>query len=164
VDDGHSWQAIDFSANQIVQDSRSGRAVTIDSSQIRKAGTDHLEFSGTSNAFQVLYELAADLRNTRGLDSQQLAQSLDRRLGELEGIGKRALAALGEQSSSLRTLQSLGFRVDDLKLSIETRISEVQATDLPEAVLRLENSQALLQYTYAVTAEISSLGLLEFLR
>ncbi len=164
VDDGESDMIIDFSTNQIVEDPLLGRAVTVDSSQIRRTGTDHLEFPGTSNAFQVLHELAADLRNARQLDGQGFAQALNRRLGELEAIGKNAFEAMGEQSTSLRTLQSLGFRVDDLMLSTETQISEVQATDLPEAVLRLENSQALLQYTYAVTAELTSLGLLEFLR
>lgn len=164
VDGGETEIAIDFSSNQVVEDSLTTNAATIDSSQIRSTGTDYLEFPGSSNAFQVLYELAADLRNDRNLDTHRLAQSLDRRLGELESIAGNAYGVMGSQASSLRTLENLGYRVDDLKLAIETQSSEVQATDLPEAVLRMENSQALLQYTYAVTAELSSLGLLQFLR
>ncbi len=73
-------------------------------------------------------------------------------------------AAMGEQSTSLLTMQTMEYRVDDLMLSVESGIGELQATDFPDAVLRLENSQALLQYTYAVTANLTSLGLLEFLR
>ncbi len=164
VDDGVSETAIDFSSSQVVVDADSGRAATIDSTKITRTGTDQLEFPGTSDAFTVLFDLAADLRNGRNLGSQDLAQALDRRLGELEGISSNAFAALGEQSTSLSTLETLGFRVDDLTLAVETQINDVQGTDLPEAVLRLENSQALLQYTYAVTADLTSLGLLEFLR
>ena len=138
--------------------------MTIDSSQIRQTGTDYLEFPGTGSAFQVLYELAADLRNTRDFNHQDLALSLDRRLGELERLAQIAFDALGQQASSLKTMETLGYRVDDLMLSVETQVSEVQSTDLPEAVLRMENSQSLLQYTYAVTADVTSLGLLQFLR
>jgi flagellar hook-associated protein 3 FlgL len=164
ADDGASWVDIDYSANQIVFDSISGRAVTIDSTEIRQTGIEHLEFPGTSNAFQVLFELANDLRNTRGLSTEKLAQALDRRLADLEDISRNVFSTLGEQSTSLQTLETLGARVDDLKLSVESQLSDLESTDLPSAVLQLHSTQSLLQYTYAVTAEMSSLGLLEFLR
>ncbi|NND98995.1 MAG: flagellar hook-associated protein FlgL [Pirellulaceae bacterium] len=164
IDGGQTDVAVDFTNNQIVVDSASQGAVMIDSTKIRQVGTDHLEFGGTTDAFQTLHALAADLRNTRGLDSKAVAESLNRRLGDLEGIAKNAFETMGEQSTALGTMQTLGFRVDDLMLAAEVQISETQATDLPNAVLNLENSQALLQYTYAVTADLSSLGLLEFLR
>ena len=164
VDGGLTEIPIDHSANQVVVDSETDAAVTIDSTQIRQTGNDHLEFPGTSDAFQVLNALRNDLLNTRGLDSNGVAQSLDRRLGELDAVASNALAILGEQSTSLQTLRSLGERVDDLSFSTETQISEIQSTDIPEAVLRLENSQALLQFTFAVTAEVTSLSLLDFLR
>lgn len=163
VDEGATQIAIDFSGNQVIADSRSGKIVTIDSSAIRQTGSDQLEFPGTANAIELLSNLADDLRNTRGLDSHSLADSLDRRLGELHGIGEKAFETLGEQATSLRTMDALATRVDDLRLSVETRVSNVQATDMPEAVLRLENSQQLLQYTYAVTASINQLSLLNFL-
>jgi flagellin-like hook-associated protein FlgL len=164
IDGGESSVAIDFSSNQVVEDSLTGKAVTIDSSQILRTGADNLEFPGTSDAFQVLYELASDLRNQRNLNTMEMAESLDRRLGELENISKNAYESLGAQASSLRTLESLGHRVDDLKLAIEIESSQIQATDLPSTILQMENSQTLLQYTYAVMGELSQLGLLQFLR
>ncbi|TWU02381.1 flagellar hook-associated protein FlgL [Stieleria varia] len=164
VDDGVTQIAIDHSSNQVVVDSVSGGAVTIDSQAITKTGVDHLEFPGTDNAFQILSQLASDLRNSRGLQNQDLALAIDRRLGELSNIAENAFEALGEQASSLKTMDTLGGRVDSLMLSVEIEISEVQATDLPDAVLRMENAQALLQYTYAATADLLSLGLLSFLR
>ena len=164
VDGGATEIPIDASTNQVITDSITERVVTIDSSKISKAGTEHLEFPGTTSAFEVLFELSNDLRNERDLDAQGVARSLDCRLGDLDQVSKRAFALLGEQSTSLQTLQTLGERVEDLRLDAELQISEVQATDIPEAVLRLENSQALLEYTYAVTAQLTSLSLLDFLR
>jgi flagellar hook-associated protein 3 len=163
IDGGASTIPIDFSGNQVVSDSSSGRFVTIDSTNIRATGTDHMEFPGTSNVFQVLHSAISDLRNERGLSEQEYSQSLDRQLGDLERATQRVFDTMGQQSTSLQTMQTLGFRVDDLMLSVESEIGETQATDFPDAVLRFENSQTLLQYTYAITAEISSLNLLQFL-
>ena len=164
VDGGKTRTPIDFSTGQIVTDSNSGRFVILDTTAVSSVGSNSLEFPGTSNAFQLLYDLSLDLRNENGLNNTDLASSLDRRLGELEAMSDHSFSILGEQSTSLATLERLNFRLEDLELSVETQLSDVQSTDIPEAVLRLENSQSLLQYTYAVTAQISSLGLLDFLR
>ncbi|WP_182870014.1 flagellar hook-associated protein FlgL [Stieleria mannarensis] len=164
VDDGGSTIPIDFSTNQIVSDVDTGKFVTIDSSNIRATGDDSIEFPGTSNLFQILHATAADLRNSRELGSAEYSAALNRRLDELDHAASKVFSVMGEQSSSLQTMQTMEFRVDDLMLSVESNIGEIQATDFPDAVLRLENSQTLLQYTYAVTANLNSLGLLEFLR
>lgn len=164
VDGGASQTPIDFSANQSVIDSNTGNFVTLNTINVFKVGSNRLEFPGTSNAFEVLYELTEDLRNTREFSNQEIATALDRRLGELDAFSGQALHYLGEQATSLSALETLQFRIEDLELSVESQLSDLQATNIPEAVLRLENSQALLQYTYSVSARISSLGLLDFLR
>ncbi len=164
VDGGLTTVSIDFTDSQTITDSTSGRFVHIDSQEIFRVGDDHLDFPGTSNAFQVLYELTQDLRNTRNLDSSQLAESLDRRLGELDAVADHVLNVMGQQSASLQSLRQLDFRIQDLQLETETQLSNLQSTDVAETVLRLQNDQSLLEYTYAITAEITSIGLIDFLR
>lgn len=164
VDDGASTIPIDFSSAQRVSDADSGRFVTIDSSNIALVGDDALEFPGTSDLFQLLHATAADLRNDRQLSNSAYGEALNRRLGEFDRASETLFSVMGEQATSLKTMETMEFRVDDLMLSVESSIGELQATDFPEAVLRLENSQTMLQYTYAVTANLNSLGLLEFLR
>ena len=164
VDGGASTVPINFSANQMVTDAVSGKSAAIDSSNIRLAGDDAFEFSGTSNLFQILYETASDLRNERGFSGAEYSDALDRRLGDLADASSRVIKAMGQQSTSLRTMQSMESRVDELKLSVESNINDLQATDFPDAVMRLQNSQNLLQYTYAVTARISNMGILNFLQ
>lgn len=164
VDGGATTVAIDFTSSQTLVDSVGGGQVHIDSQSITRTGTDHLEFTGTSNVFQALYELASDLRNTRGLDNEGYSQAVDRRLGELGLLADHTLVSLGQQSASLQTLQELDIRVQNLQLDAETQLNEVQATDVPEVVLRMQNEQALLEFTYSVTAQVTSTSLLDFLR
>ncbi len=164
VDGGATKVPIDFSDSQTITDSISGRFVHIDSRNIAKAGDDQLDFPGTSNTFQVLYELAQDLRNTRNLGSGELAASLDRRLGELGSSADHVLDIMGQQAASLLTLRQLDTRIQNIELETEEQLNTVQATDIAETVLRLKNDQSLLEYTYAITAEITSVGLIDFLR
>ena len=162
IDGNDNVVPIDFTDEQILETS-DGEFVVINSEQVRMASTDHLEFPGSSDIFQVLHNLADDLRNGRSLNNQQFAEALDRRLGELEVSQSGILNVIGEQSSSLQIIENLKNRIDDLQLQTESRLSELQTTNIPEAVLRMENSQVLLEYTYAVTAQINSLGILNFL-
>lgn len=164
VDGGLTSVAIDFSASQTVIDSTTGRQTHIDTTEVDRSGTDYLEYPGTSNVFQALHELAQDLRNTRGLDSQAFADALDRRLGEVGQLADNMLHVLGQQSASLQALDELEIRVQNLQLEVETQVNDFQATDIPEAVLRLQNEQSLLEFTYSVTAQIASTSLIDFLR
>ena len=164
VDGGATEIPIDFSDSQTVVDSVSGKQTHLDTSNINSVGDEYLEFPGTSNVFQVLYELSQDLRGSRGLGSQEHAAALDRRLGELGFLSDNVLETIGQQSATLQTLNELEIRVQDLQLEVETNVNELQATDIPDAVLRLQNDQALLEFTYSITAQIASTSLIDFLR
>lgn len=164
VDGGLTSLAIDFSASQTIVDSTSGGQAHIDTQQITRPGTDYLEFPGTANAFQVLHELAQDLRNNRDLSNADYAAALDRRIGDLSEMADHILITMGRQSASLQSLEELEYRIGDLELEVETQLSNVQSTDIPETVLRLQNEQSLLEFTYSVTAQITSTSLLNFLR
>ncbi len=164
IDGGATTIPIDFSASQMVIDSTTGEQAHFDTTQMKRTGTDHVEFPGTSNVFQVFYELIEDLRNTRNLTAVENAEALDRRFGELDSLGDHMLQVMGRQSASLQSLEELKYRVEDLELETETQINEFSATDIPETVLRMQNEQSLLQFTYSVTAAVTSSSILDFLR
>jgi flagellin-like hook-associated protein FlgL len=164
VDGGLTEVAIDFSSSQTVTDSTSATQTHIDTREIKQVGDDSLEFPGTSNLFQVFHELISDLRNDRGLDNVGAAESLERRLSELGEYSNQVLDVLGQQSASAQSLQEVEIRVQTLQLEVETQISNIQGTDIPETVLRLRNEQTLLEFTYAVSAQIASSTILDFLR
>ena len=164
IDGGKSFTEIVSDESLVVTDSVSGKFATIDTRNIERVGVDSIEFEGTSDAFQILFELSQDLENGRNLSNSDLADALNRKVGELEKMTDHALGVLGEQSTSLKTLELLEYRIQDLELSVETQLSDIQSTNIPETVLRMENSQQLLEYTYAVTARLNSIDLINFLR
>ncbi|HMP79529.1 MAG TPA: hypothetical protein PKD54_08765, partial [Pirellulaceae bacterium] len=164
VDDGRTSTAIDFSDSQRVVDSTSGRFVHINSMDIVFTGDDYLEFPGTSNAMQALYELVQDLRGSRNLTNSEYGASLDRRIGELNDLGSQILDTVGRQSASLASLAQLDIRILDFQLDLRDRLNQVQAADISQAIFQLKTDQTLLEYTYAVTAQVTSLQLINFLR
>ena len=66
TDGGASTTPITFSSNQVVTNSQTGAVTNVNSTNIHQAGTDHLEYTGTLDAFQTLIALRNDLLNTRG--------------------------------------------------------------------------------------------------
>ncbi len=98
------------------------------------------------------------------MSNADYASALDRRIGELGEMADHILVTMGRQSASLQSLEELEYRIEDIELEVETQLSNVKSTDIPETVLRLQNEQSLLEFTYSVTAQITSTSLLNFLR
>ena len=94
----------------------------------------------------------------------EFADSLERSIGDLTRLADEALVALGRQSSALASLDELGSRVDTLQLESQVQLSDLQGTDIPAAILNLQNQQNLLEFTYSITASIASTSILDFLR
>ena len=163
VDGGATTVPIDFSDSQWLTDSTSGGQTHLDSRQVEQTGIAHLEFPGTTNAFQALYELSLDLRNARSQDSEGYAAALDRRIADLDRLSDHLLETVGRQSATLQTLSQLGDRMANLQLEAETQLSNLAATDVPATVLQLQNDQSLLEYTYSVTAAINTTSIIDFL-
>jgi flagellin-like hook-associated protein FlgL len=164
VDGGLTTTDIDYTDSQTLTDSTTGLYTHIDTRQINQTGDNYLEFPGTSNVFQVLFELVQDLQGSRDLNSSQYSASLDRRLEELESLSTNLLDTVGKQSASLSSLRRLGERLSDVELETKEYLIELQATDVAEAVLYMKNDQTLLEYAYAITAQLSSLRIVDFLR
>lgn len=164
VDGGATTTAISFAANEVVNDSVTGKLVTINSTNILRTGDDYLEFTGTSNAFQVVDGLIKDLRGARSLDNAQLGNALARRMGELDSMADHVLMAVGLQSTSLEGLEQLANRNQDMKAETQVRLGELQNTDFTQAVVDLTNEQMLQQFTFKVASQIMSQSLIDFLR
>jgi flagellin-like hook-associated protein FlgL len=164
VDGGATTTAISFAGNEILNDSLTGKLVTINSTNILRTGDDYLEFTGTSNAFQVVDELIKDLRGNRALDNAQYGNALARRMGELESMADRVLTAVGLQSTSLEGLEQLKNRNQDLQAESEIRLGDLQNTDFTQAVVELTNEQMLQQFTFMVASQMMNQSLIDFLR
>jgi flagellar hook-associated protein 3 len=163
VDNGLSELPIDFSTNQVVTHSQTGAVTNVNTSNTRSTGTEQLDYSGSYDAFQILIALRDDLRNTAGLSPHDQAELLSRRIGELDRIRDGVLNVIGEQSASLEHLSSLEMRLQDRQLESQKQAGEIESADVSEIVLRLQEQQNLLQLTFASSAQVLDLTLLDFL-
>ena len=164
VDGGATSTAIDFSDNQQLIDSASGRVTNVDSSNITRVGTEQLEYTGTSDLFTAVAELRDDIRNLRNLNSSQTQGALERRANELERHADQLLDTIGQQSVSLETLSALRIRNEDYGLEISNLANETESADLAEVITRLQHEQSLLEFSYAVSSAILNQNFLQFLQ
>lgn len=163
TDGGRSETAIDFTGNQLIYNDVTSEVLNVDSTNIRRTGTDHIEFPGTSDALTVLLELKDDLLNTRGLSDSQKSKSFERRVADLERFSDHLLNVVGEMSVSLQDLEQLSFQNDQNQLDLRTRLGELESADLSAVVIELQSLQTALQFNYASFAIVQSNNLLDYL-
>ena len=164
LDGGLTTTPIAYSANQQITDSRDGTLVNLDTTAIRRTGTDHVEFPGTSDVFSVLRELRDDILNVRNIPESDRTASLTRRLGDIERIQDHVLDMVGVQSVSLEQIDRLESRTGDLKLAEKIEYSDTVSADVAEAVLRLQELNNLQQFTMAAVGQLLTPNLLNYIQ
>lgn len=162
--DGQTFDPITFAADQTFVDPVTGQQVHLDTTDVHRTGETFLEFPGSSDVFETFQELIHDLRNDRKFSNDERTSALDRRIGALNRASDHILGVVGRQSANLQVIQQLENKIADLELDVETEVSELQSTDIPRAVLDLQQHQSLLEFTYSITASINSVSILDFLR
>ncbi len=164
TDGGATSTPITFANNQVVANSATGGVTHVDSSQIRSTGTEWIEHHGSYDAFEILMALRDDLRNTRKLPEGDLALALSRRIEEIDRVHSNLLGVIGEQSSTLQTLDSLTIHMEDMKLASQKLVSALSETDLADVVVRMQAQQNALQLTLQAYSRIFEQNFLDYLR
>jgi flagellar hook-associated protein 3 len=164
VDGGATTVPINFSGNQVVTDSRTGAVTNVNCTAIRSTGDDHLDYTGTYDAFSVLMALRDDLRNTAGRSPTDQINAIAGRVSELQRIQDSVLHSVGEQSASLEHLQGLQNNYQDLQLSARSLSTQLQGADITEVAVQLQAEQNQLRLTLAATAQVLGVNLLDFLK
>jgi flagellar hook-associated protein 3 FlgL len=162
ADGGATEIPIDFTTAQAVTSS-DGRTLFVDSTGIRKAGVDDVEPAGVSNVFQALADLRDEILNKRGLPASEWQDALTRRVDEITRHQSHMLEVVGSQAQTLKTINDIGDRLAELTLDAKQRLSEVAATDIPASAVALQEANNLLQYSYAVTAQVFQTSLLNYM-
>lgn len=163
LDGGATEIPIDFSTNQVVENSLTGNVVHVDSSGIQYAGAEALEFEGTADAITAILELKDDLLNNRGLEASELNQAFERRLQDLERISDQLLDNVGQQSVALQQLDQMAVQNENHQMDLNVRLSEVESADLAKVIVEMQSVQTTMQFNYAALSIVQSNNLLDFL-
>ena len=125
VDGGATTTPITFAANQVITNSVTGAVTNVNSTAIRGAGDERLDYTGSYDAFQVLMSLRDDLRNLRGLSDHDQTLALSQRLAELERVQGGVLRATGQQAADLQNLDGIESRAQDVRLETQKLVNDV---------------------------------------
>ena len=163
LDGGNTTLPIDFSINQTITDP-DGNIRHIDSSSITRTGNDSVSLSGNSNAFVELSAFQETLSEYANMTGPQWEAAISEHLESFEQLHDHMLGVIGEQSVDMKKLDRIQQQTEDQSFEAQLILSELQATDIPDAVVQLQEIQNLTQYTLATLAQVGQLSVLDFLR
>jgi len=163
TDGGLTKTAIDFSANQTIVDSKTGATTNVDSSGIRRAGSEIVDYVGTTDLFAALDGLRDDLRDPSMTDAQRTA-AMNSRLREISRNRENVLTNLADVGSRSKLVEDVGSRLDANKSEIAKLLSTIEDTDYAEAVAHLNQTQLTLQLAQAAGAKILQTRLWDYLQ
>jgi flagellar hook-associated protein 3 len=162
LDGGATETAIDFSAAQMVTDSETGDVTGIDSSSITLTGTDRVDYPGTFDAFNAISSLRDSLLDET-LSQSEINDFATARAADFERHADVILNGIGDQASTLESLEILQTRTEDLQLESRIALGELEGANLAEAAISLQNEQQLLEMTYGSLSRVLDLSLFDFL-
>ena len=164
IDGGATSTPLTFSGNQAVTDGTTGAVTFVDTTKVVRAGTEIVQYPGTSDAFQALISLRDDLNNVNHLSSADQLKALTGHIADLDNVSTHILSTLGQQSASLQSLGSLQSHLTALQLSAKETIGNVGNADITDVVVKLQSYEQLLQLSLAAFAQIHSISLLNYLK
>ncbi|WP_010583807.1 flagellar hook-associated protein FlgL [Schlesneria paludicola] len=164
VDGGTSTTPIDFSTNQAVTDFSNGATTYVNSSNIRQAGTAQVTYPGKTDLFQTLMNLRDTIANTQGQSSSDRSAALNQQIAELDRFSNSIAVPLSNQATQSQFLTNLQTRTTTLQLNLKKATSDLQSTDMAASIVALQQEQVLYQAGMQMTATISQLSLVNFIK
>jgi flagellar hook-associated protein 3 len=164
TDGGATQAAITFSGNQVLVDSADGNTTNVNSQGIRKAGSETIDYAGTSDLFQAIVGLRDDLRNYDKLPASVRDASIQARARE---AGRNLEVVLGSVSVLGSRAKSAGdavARTQQMRDDADGKISTLEDTDFAEAVVSYNKSQIALQLAQEAGSRLLNTNYLAFLQ
>ena len=114
-------------------------------------------FINGENAFQVLLDLKTALNNNDGAAVNALLPRLDNAMNQILKLE----AALGAESKRVETTTD---RLNELEVNLTARISSNDDTDMPKAIVDLQNANTLYEASLKASAALFNTSLLDYLQ
>lgn len=159
--DGTSFVPLAFDETDLELESASGSVVHVDTTGVRKAGSELATFTGSVNVFDLLGGIADDLRS--GQDPAELFPRLRARLDELDLAHERLVSAASTLGARSQRLAASGERAADLGVELEGLLSRTRDVDIAAVALELSKTDATLQIAQSVGARLLQTTFLNFL-
>jgi flagellar hook-associated protein 3 FlgL len=166
IDDGATWTTVPSGgdANLQVTDSRTGKVLYVDTTDITGTGTDLVQVPGTHDMFDMLITLRDLLNNTRGLSDVQLQELRGVCTDSLEEIQNLLVQKQVSVGSRIGFLSDLQTDLEDIKSNNQIQTEQLQQADIAQISIDLARHEALYQMSLSVAGRLLSLSLMDFIQ
>lgn len=162
--DGTTYTPVDLTETDLLLQSQSTDTVLhLDTTALVRAGSELATFEGTPSLFDTIRGAVADLRLPEETDRTTLIKRLGARLGELDRSQGDLLIGLGKLGAASQRINVAATRLEDLEVTVEGLISNVEDADFTEVALDLQRAEQTLQLAQATGARLMQQSLLNYL-
>jgi flagellar hook-associated protein 3 FlgL len=165
IDDGASFVTVPSGGdtNQAVTDSRTGRVLYVDTTQISDTGTEFVCVPGTYDVFAALISIRDILQNDRDLPDAQLSEIQDSCLTSLEEVNNLVLQASVSVGIKIEFLSDLKDNLENINYNVEEEATQLQEADIAQVAIDLIRREVLYEMSLSVAGKLMSLSLLDFI-
>jgi len=164
IDDGLSTFYTDGTdTNLAVTDSRTGKILYVDTTEINSTGVELVSVPGTYDMFNTLVSIRDMLKNERELSGAQLRELQDNSLIALEEINELIVQAEVSVGSKIGFLDNLKDSLTKLKYDAEDESTLLQEADIAQIAVDLSRREVLYQMSLSIAGKLMSISLLDFL-
>jgi len=166
IDDGASYVTVPVGgdSNQAVTDSRTGRVLYVDTTEINSTGVEIISVPGTYNIFNTLINIRDILKNERGLSDARVQELLNNSLNSLDEMINLLVQTEVSVGSKTAFLDNLKNTLVNLKYNAEEEATRLQEADIAQVAIDLSRREILYQASLSVAAKLMSMSLLDFIR
>jgi len=150
--------------NQAVTDSRTGKILYVDSTQISSTGTEMVSVPGTYDIFNTLISIRDILKNERGLSDAQLQELLSNSMNSLDEINSLLVQTGVSVGSKMGFLDNMKDTLNNLKYNTEDEVTHLQEADIAQVAIELSRREILYQMSLSVAGKLMSMSLLDFIQ
>lgn len=164
IDDGLSTFNTDGTdTNLAVTDSRTGKVLYVDTTEITGTGAEMVSVPGTYDLFNTLITIRDTLRNERELSGAQLNELQDNSLNALEEINQLLVQAEVAVGTKIGFLDNLQESLKKLKYDAEDEATLLQEADIAQIAIDLSRREVLYEMSLSVAGKLMTITLLDFL-
>ena len=166
IDDGASYVTVPAGGdtNQAVTDSRTGKILYVDSTQINSTGIEMVSVPGTYDIFNTLISIRDILKNERGLSDAQLQELLKNSMNSLDEINSLMVQTEVSVGSKMGFLDNMKDTLNNLKYNTEDEVTHLQEADIAQVAIELSRREILYQMSLSVAGKLMSMSLLDFIK
>ncbi|HPC94892.1 MAG TPA: flagellar hook-associated protein FlgL [Sedimentisphaerales bacterium] len=165
IDEGATFVTVPAGGetNQMVTDSRTGRVLYVDTTQITATGVELVRVPGTYDVFGTLIGLRDLLRNDREISTQQLLSYVDQCVQAVEEVRSLLIQSDVSTGSKVGFLTTLKETLENMQFDTQDETTRLQEADIAQISIDLSRREILYQMSLSVAAKLMGMSLLDYI-